>query len=54
MNHSSSSVVVVFYVNDKFMNEVNLLSLELAINLKKSVRTRIDPRFNAPCININF
>jgi len=32
--------------------EENLLSLELAINIKKSVCTRIGPRFNAPCTKI--
>jgi Reverse transcriptase (RNA-dependent DNA polymerase) len=34
------------------MCEVNLQSLELAINIRKSVCTRIGPRFNAPCTNI--
>jgi Reverse transcriptase (RNA-dependent DNA polymerase) len=31
---------------------VNLQSLELTINIKKSISTRIGPRFNAPCTNI--
>ena len=32
--------------------DLNLQSLDLAINIKKSVCTRIGPRFNAPCANI--
>ena len=32
--------------------EVNLQSLELTINIKKSICTRIGPRFNAPCTNM--
>ena len=34
------------------VSESNLKSLDLAINVKKSVCTRIGPRFNAPCANI--
>jgi len=32
--------------------ELNLQSLDLAINIKKSICTRIGPRFNAPCTKI--
>ena len=32
--------------------QLNLQSFELAVDIKKSVCTMIDPRFNAPCTNI--